>query len=143
MSSTPSRALVDQAERRARSLVVVSVGTPFWDAPYTVPTSMTGGGERHPGPRGKDFPRSASSSQASSSGALARLLGPVREEYLDPLATIGLGITGSLVGGLVARSFSAGRVFALDLIGFVLAVVGAAPFIGVAGAVAVRNKSIG
>lgn len=40
-------------------------------------------------------------------GALARVLGPSREEYLDPLATIGLGITGSLVGGLVAWSFGA------------------------------------
>ena len=65
------------------------------------------------------------------------------EEYLDPLATVGLGITGSLVGGLVARSFGAGRVLESDVIGLVLAVVGAALFIGVAGAVAVRNKSIG
>jgi uncharacterized membrane protein YeaQ/YmgE (transglycosylase-associated protein family) len=76
-------------------------------------------------------------------GALARLLGPGREEQLDPLATIGLGITGSLVGGLVARSFGAGRVLELDVIGFVLAVVGAALFIGVAAAVAVRTKSVG
>ena len=76
-------------------------------------------------------------------GALTRLLPPGRNEYLDPLATIGLGITGSLVVGLVARSFGAGRVIELDVIGFVLAVVGAALFIGVAGAVAVRNKSIG
>lgn len=75
-------------------------------------------------------------------GVLARLLMRGKED-LDPLATIGLAITGSLVGGLIARSFSAGRVFDLDVIGFVLAVVGAALFIGVAGAVAVRNKSIG
>ena len=75
-------------------------------------------------------------------GALARLLGPSREEYLDPLATIGLGITGSLVGGLVARSFGAGRETDSGVIGLVLAVVGAALFICVATAVAVRNKSI-
>ena len=75
-------------------------------------------------------------------GALARLLGPSRKEYLDPLATIGLGITGSLVCGLVAWSFGAGRAFELDGISFVLAVVGAALFIGVAEGVAVKNKCI-
>ncbi len=76
-------------------------------------------------------------------GALARLLGPSREEYLDPLATIGLGITGSLVGSLVAWSLGAGRALQLDGISFVLAVVGAALFIGVAECVAVKNKRVG
>ena len=76
-------------------------------------------------------------------GALARLLGSSREEYVDPLATIGLGITGSLAGGLVAWSFGAGRVFEMDRISSVLAVIGAVLFIGVAEGVTVKNKRVG
>lgn len=73
-------------------------------------------------------------------GTLARVVRPAREN-LDLLATIGLGIVGSVVGGLGARLLGAGRVFELDVVGLVLAVVVAVLFIGVAEGIAVRNKS--
>jgi uncharacterized membrane protein YeaQ/YmgE (transglycosylase-associated protein family) len=73
-------------------------------------------------------------------GAIARVVKP-GEGNLDLLATLGLGIMGSLVGGLVARSFGKGRLFELDVIGCVLAVVVAVLFIGVAESRVVRSKS--
>ena len=75
-------------------------------------------------------------------GALACLVRPGKAD-LDPLVTLGLGITGSLVGGLIARTFGTGRVFELDVIGFVLPVVVAVLFIGVAEGVTVKNRSAG
>jgi uncharacterized membrane protein YeaQ/YmgE (transglycosylase-associated protein family) len=72
-------------------------------------------------------------------GALARVLRH-GSENLDLLATLGLGMVGSLAVGVIARAFGSGSVFELDVIGFVLAVVVAVLFIGVADSIAVRNK---
>ena len=66
-------------------------------------------------------------------GAVARLVRPGREKP-DLLATIVLGIVGSLCGGLIARSLGTGGLFELNVVGLVLAVVGAGLFIGVASA---------
>ena len=74
-------------------------------------------------------------------GTLARRRQARQGEYVDLLATIGLGVVGSVVGGLVAWLLGAGRVFELDVVGLVLAVVVAVLFIGVAEGIAVRNKS--
>lgn len=64
-------------------------------------------------------------------GALARLLkrGP---QDLSLLATLVLGILGSLVGGVVANLLGTGDVMELNFIGFVVAVIVAVVLIGIA-----------
>ncbi|GAB2757288.1 hypothetical protein GCM10027020_06930 [Nocardioides salsibiostraticola] len=64
-------------------------------------------------------------------GALARLIKPGKQS-LSLLATLGLGLVGSVIGGLIAQFFSTGGIFELNVIGFVLAVVAAVLLIGVA-----------
>lgn len=64
-------------------------------------------------------------------GALARVLKPGRQN-LSLLATLGLGVAGSLVGGVVAGLLGTGEVTELDAIGFTAAVVSALLLIGVA-----------
>lgn len=64
-------------------------------------------------------------------GALARLIKPGKQN-LSLLATLGLGLVGSVIGGLVAQLFGTGGIFELNVIGFVLAVVAAVLLIGVA-----------
>ena len=64
-------------------------------------------------------------------GALARLIKPGKQS-LGLLATLGLGLVGSLIGGLIAQAFGTGSIWELNIIGFVLAVVAAVLLIGVA-----------
>lgn len=64
-------------------------------------------------------------------GALARLIKPGRQN-LGILATLGLGLVGSLIGGLIAQAFGTGSIWELNVIGFVLAVIAAVLLIGVA-----------
>lgn len=64
-------------------------------------------------------------------GALARLIKPGKQS-LGLLATLGLGLAGSVIGGLIAQFFNSGDIFELNVIGFVLAVVAAVLLIGVA-----------
>jgi uncharacterized membrane protein YeaQ/YmgE (transglycosylase-associated protein family) len=73
-------------------------------------------------------------------GALARLIKPGKQD-LGLLATLGLGLVGSLIGGLIAQFFGTGDIWELNVIGFVLAVVAAVLLIGVAESVAGRNRS--
>lgn len=73
-------------------------------------------------------------------GALARLIKPGKQN-LSLLATLGLGLVGSLIGGLIAQLFGTGGIFELNIIGFVLAVIAAVLLIGVAEGVAGKNKS--
>ena len=73
-------------------------------------------------------------------GALARLIKPGKQN-LGLLATLGLGLVGSLIGGLIAQLFGTGGIFELNILGFVLAVVAAVLLIGVAEGVAGKNKS--
>ena len=73
-------------------------------------------------------------------GALARLIKPGKQD-LGLLATLGLGLVGSLIGGSIAQFFGTGGIFELNIIGFVLAVVAAAMLIGVAEGVVGKNKS--
>ncbi len=72
-------------------------------------------------------------------GALARLIKPGKQD-LGLLATLGLGLVGSLIGGLIAQFFGTGGIFELNIIGLVLAVTTAVLLIGVAEGV-VSNKS--
>ncbi|MGY1753906.1 GlsB/YeaQ/YmgE family stress response membrane protein [Blastococcus sp. SYSU D01042] len=64
-------------------------------------------------------------------GALARLIVPGKQN-LGILATLALGLVGSLIGGLIAQFFGTGDIWELNVIGFVCAVIAAVLLIGVA-----------
>jgi uncharacterized membrane protein YeaQ/YmgE (transglycosylase-associated protein family) len=64
-------------------------------------------------------------------GALARLIKPGKQN-LSILATLGLGLVGSVIGGLIAQVLGTGSIWELNILGFVLAVVAAVLLIGVA-----------
>lgn len=71
-------------------------------------------------------------------GALARLIKPGKQD-LGLLATLGLGIAGSLIGGTIAWVLGTGSIWELDFLGFILAVVAAVLLIGAAESVAGRS----
>ena len=73
-------------------------------------------------------------------GALARLIKPGKQD-LGILATLGLGLVGSLIGGLIAQFFGTGSIWELNVIGFVLAVIAAVLLIGTAETLSNRNKT--
>lgn len=73
-------------------------------------------------------------------GALARLIKPGKQD-LGILATLGLGLVGSLIGGLIAQVFGTGSIWELNVMGFVLAVVAAVLLIGVAEGAAGKKSS--
>ncbi len=64
-------------------------------------------------------------------GALARLIKPGKQN-LGILATLGLGLVGSVIGGLIASFFGTGSIWELNILGFILAVVASVLLIGVA-----------
>ena len=72
-------------------------------------------------------------------GALARLFKSGKQD-LGILATLGLGVVGSLIGGTVAWLLGTGSIWELNILGFVLAVVAAVLLIGVAEGVAGKNR---
>lgn len=72
-------------------------------------------------------------------GALARLIKPGKQN-LGVLATLGLGLVGSLIGGLIAQLLGTGSIWELNVIGFILAVIAAVLLIGVAEGLVGRNK---
>jgi uncharacterized membrane protein YeaQ/YmgE (transglycosylase-associated protein family) len=74
-------------------------------------------------------------------GALARLIKPGKQS-LGILATLGLGLVGSLIGGLIAQAFGTGSIWELNILGFVLAVVAAVLLIGVAEQVAGKKSAV-
>ncbi len=73
-------------------------------------------------------------------GALARLIKPGKQD-LSILATLGLGLVGSLIGGLIAQFFGTGSIWELNVIGFVLAVIAAVLLIGTAEGMSNRNRT--
>lgn len=73
-------------------------------------------------------------------GALARLIKPGKQN-LSVLATLALGLVGSLIGGLIAQLFGTGSIWELNIIGFVLAVIAAVLLIGVAEGMTSKNKT--
>lgn len=73
-------------------------------------------------------------------GALARLIKPGKQN-LGILATLALGLVGSLIGGLIAQAFGTGDIWELNILGFVLAVIAAVLLIGVAEGLAGNRKS--
>lgn len=72
-------------------------------------------------------------------GALARLIKPGRQN-LGLLATLLLGLAGSVIGGVVANLLGTGDVFELNIIGFVVAVIAAVLLIGTAEALSGRRR---
>lgn len=73
-------------------------------------------------------------------GALARLVKPGKQN-LGILATLLLGLVGSVIGGVVASLLGTGGIFELNVLGFVVAVVAAVALIGTAeGMVTARRK---
>lgn len=73
-------------------------------------------------------------------GALARLIKPGKQN-LGILATLGLGLVGSLIGGLIAQFFGTGDIWELNVLGFILAVIAAVLLIGVAEGIAGKRKT--
>ncbi len=71
-------------------------------------------------------------------GALARLIKPGKQD-LGILATLGLGVVGSLIGGSVASLLGTGDIWELNVVGFVVAVVAAVMLVGVAEAMVGRS----
>lgn len=64
-------------------------------------------------------------------GALARLFKRGRQN-LSLLATLLLGLAGSVIGGLVASLLGTGEIMELNILGFIIAVIAATLLIGVA-----------
>lgn len=64
-------------------------------------------------------------------GALARLIKPGRQS-LSLVATLLLGVVGSIIGGVVANLLGTGDMWELNAIGFIVAVVAAVLLIGIA-----------
>jgi uncharacterized membrane protein YeaQ/YmgE (transglycosylase-associated protein family) len=63
-------------------------------------------------------------------GVLARLLRPGRQ-HMSILATLALGLVGSVIGGVVANALGTGDVFELNFLGTVVAVISAIVLIGI------------
>ncbi|MGQ0773057.1 MAG: GlsB/YeaQ/YmgE family stress response membrane protein [Pseudonocardiales bacterium] len=72
-------------------------------------------------------------------GALARLLKPGKQN-LGLLATLLLGLVGSVIGGGIAILLGTGDIFELNVLGFILAVIAAVLLIGVAESLSGRGK---
>lgn len=72
-------------------------------------------------------------------GALARLIKPGKQN-LGLLATLLLGLAGSVIGGVIANLLGTGGVFELNVLGFVIAVVAAVLLIGTAEGLTGRRK---
>ena len=73
-------------------------------------------------------------------GALARLIKPGKQD-LGLLATLGLGLVGSLIGGVIAQFLGTGSIWELNILGFVLAVVAAVLLIGTAETMVGKSRS--
>lgn len=73
-------------------------------------------------------------------GALARLIKPGKQN-LSLIATLLLGLAGSVIGGLIANVLGTGGIFELNVLGFVVAVIAALLLIGVAEGASGRSRS--
>lgn len=73
-------------------------------------------------------------------GALARLIKPGKQN-LSVIATLLLGLAGSVIGGLIANLLGTGGIFELNILGFIAAVIAAVLLIGVAEGATGRSRS--
>ncbi|GAA1296232.1 hypothetical protein [Saccharothrix xinjiangensis] len=68
-------------------------------------------------------------------GALARLIKPGKQ-HLGVVATLLLGLVGSVIGGTIANLLGTGGIFELNVLGFIVAVIASVLLIGVAEGIA-------
>lgn len=73
-------------------------------------------------------------------GALARLIKPGRQ-HLSVIATLLIGLAGSVIGGLIANALGTGDMFELNFLGAIVAIISAVVLLGIAEGVA--GKSAG
>jgi uncharacterized membrane protein YeaQ/YmgE (transglycosylase-associated protein family) len=73
-------------------------------------------------------------------GALARLVKPGKQN-LSVIATLLLGLAGSVIGGVIANLLGTGSIFELNVLGFIVAVITSVLLIGVAEAVTGNKKT--
>ena len=73
-------------------------------------------------------------------GALARLIKPGKQN-LSILATLGLGVVGSIIGGTIAWLLGTVSIWELNILGFVLSVVAAVVLVGTAEAVTSKDSA--
>lgn len=73
-------------------------------------------------------------------GAVARLIKPGRQN-LSILATLGLGVVGSVIGGFIASLIGTGKITELDFLGTVFAIVAAVLLVGTAEALTSKSNT--
>lgn len=73
-------------------------------------------------------------------GALARLIKPGKQN-LSLLATLLLGLVGSVIGGSIASLLGTGDIFELNFLGFIVAVIASVLLIGVAEGLSSRRAA--
>lgn len=73
-------------------------------------------------------------------GIIARVIKSGKQD-LSLLATLGLGLTGSVIGGVVASLLGTGDIFELNVIGSVVAVVAAVALVGTAEQLTSKSSS--
>ena len=71
-------------------------------------------------------------------GALARLLKPGRQN-LSVVATLLVGLVGSVIGGLIANLLGTGDIFELNFVGATVAIISAVVLLGLAEGVASKG----
>ncbi|TDD61583.1 GlsB/YeaQ/YmgE family stress response membrane protein [Kribbella antibiotica] len=71
-------------------------------------------------------------------GALARLFTPGKQR-LGLLATLLLGLAGSVIGGTIANLLGTGSIFELNVFGFIAAVIASVLLVGTAEKLAAKN----
>lgn len=72
-------------------------------------------------------------------GVVARLLKPGRQS-ISMLMTIGLGIVGALIGGIIASAIGTGGIWELNVLGTIVGIVAAIVLIGIAEGTVGRKK---
>ncbi|WP_432876567.1 GlsB/YeaQ/YmgE family stress response membrane protein [Kribbella sp. CA-245084] len=73
-------------------------------------------------------------------GALARLFTPGKQK-LGLLATLLLGLAGSVIGGTIAAILGTGSIFELNVFGFIIAVISSVLLVGTAESLSARRKN--